>query len=76
MSRVAGVKPVHYGLRQGRFGRACCYGDRLTMSDLLMRGRILRIMAVGLQPLLQRRRHALDPVERLQPGNEAGLTSI
>jgi hypothetical protein len=46
------------------------------MSDLLMHGRILRILAVGLRPLLQRRRHDLDPVEQWQPGNEAGLTSL
>ena len=46
------------------------------MSDLLMHGRILRILAVGLRSLLQRRRHDLDPVEQWQPGNEAGLTSL
>jgi hypothetical protein len=46
------------------------------MSDLLMRRRILRILAVGRRPLLQRRRHALDPVERWQPGNEASLMSV
>lgn len=46
------------------------------MSDLLMRRRIFRILAVGLRLLLQRRRHALDPVEQWQPGNEAGLTSM
>lgn len=45
------------------------------MSDLLMRG-ILRILAVGLCPLLQRRRPALDLAERWQPSNETGLTSF
>jgi hypothetical protein len=46
------------------------------MSDRLMHGRILRILAVGLRPLLQRRRHDLDSVEQWQPGIEAGLTSL
>jgi hypothetical protein len=46
------------------------------MSDLLMRGRILRILTVGLSPLLQRRRHNLDLVERWQPSNETGFRSF
>ena len=44
------------------------------MSDLLTRGRILRILAMGLRP--QRRRYDLDPGERWQPSNETGLTSV
>jgi len=46
------------------------------MSDRLMHDCILRILAVGLRPLLQRRRHDLDSVEQWQPGIEAGLTSL
>ena len=65
------------------------------MSDRLMYGRVLRIMAVSLSPLLQRlsdsstqvsphqprapvrmQLYVLDPVERRQPSNEAGLTLL
>ncbi len=43
---------MRYGLRQGDL-EGPAMRNRHTMSDLLMRGRSLRIVAVGLQPQLQ-----------------------